>query len=103
MKNGQVIHSHDGLVAVYDAACLACATMTAVRISALTTEEERKELLAVGKQPLHLKYIGKQEFPGYAPLRMWNIIQPGNPYHQSTRTLEGLIELGIINAISGGK
>lgn len=47
---------------------------------------------------MRLKYIGKQEWgPGVAPLRLWNIICPGHPFHQSTRSLGGLLELGIVS------
>lgn len=43
-----------------------------------------------------LQYIGKQEFPGSEPIRLWNIICEGHAYHQSTRSLDGLKELGIV-------
>lgn len=67
------------------------------RLTALTTEDELREVLIVTKKPtLKLKYIGKQEWPGQESLRLWNIIQPGNAYHESTRTEAGLRELGVI-------
>lgn len=67
------------------------------RLAALTTTDELQEvMLVINKPTLKLKYIGKQEWTDHEPLRMWNIIQPGNPYHESTRTEEGLRELGII-------
>ena len=43
-----------------------------------------------------LRYVGKQKWPGNPDMRLWNIIQPGSPWHQSTRSLEGLQELGIV-------
>jgi hypothetical protein len=43
-----------------------------------------------------LKYIGKQRFPGHEDIRLWNIIDPTSHYNDSTRSLEGLQELGII-------
>lgn len=33
---------------------------------------------------------------GVADCRMWNIKSPGHAYNESTRTLDGLKELGII-------
>lgn len=65
-------------------------------LKALTTQDEQTEITVVGMPRLKLVYIGKQEWPGQESLRMWNIIQPGNPYHQSTRSEEGLRKLGII-------
>ena len=46
----------------------------------------------------HVKliYAGKQEVPNAPPLRMWNVMTEGHEYYRSTRTLEGLIELGIV-------
>jgi len=44
--------------------------------------------------PPKLKYAGKFEF--IQDGRIWNIIDPSSPYHKSTRTLEGLRELGIV-------
>lgn len=49
---------------------------------------------------MKLVYIGKQEFPGYHPIRLWNIIDETSEYHQSTRSIEGLIELGLIPAVT---
>jgi len=47
---------------------------------------------------MKLQYIGKmQGFEGLGiDTRLWNIIDPGNPYHLSSRTLGGLIELGYV-------
>jgi hypothetical protein len=45
---------------------------------------------------VRLMYIGKQEFPGYPPMRLWNILCEGHPFDRSTRSEEGLRELGII-------
>jgi len=43
-----------------------------------------------------LQFIGYQSFPGQEPFKLWNIICPGHAYHQSTRSLDGLKELGIV-------
>lgn len=46
---------------------------------------------------IKLDYIGRMDVPGFpGDLRLWNVIAPGNPYHHSSRTLEGLKELGIV-------
>lgn len=70
-------------------------------LAALTTAEELKECRPQPK--LKLEYLkGSKETNkwmadyGVVDGRMWNIIQPGNVYHGSTRTIDGLKELGII-------
>jgi hypothetical protein len=45
---------------------------------------------------IRLQYIGKQEYPGHEPIRLWNILDETSTYNHSTRSLEGLIELGIV-------
>ena len=49
---------------------------------------------------LRLKYNGVQKFPGQEPLRLWTILTDvyykGFNYKFSTRSLDGLKELGII-------
>lgn len=63
-------------------------------IRALATDTEQAEIRVVGR--VALQYVGKQEFPGCEPLRLWNIIAPWHPFHESTRSIEGLKELKII-------
>lgn len=63
-------------------------------LKALTTADELKELQV--KPLVHLKYIGKQCFPGVEPIRLWNVVCVGHPFHESTRSVEGLKELGIL-------
>lgn len=63
----------------------------------LTTPAERIELSVCESiaQPVKLRFVGIQETP-WGPERLWNIDTKGHPYYQSTRTLEGLKELGIV-------
>lgn len=51
---------------------------------------------------MKLIYVGKQETFGL-PLdgRMWNVIDPSSPYHMSTRSLDGLKEIGLIGGSYG--
>lgn len=46
---------------------------------------------------LKLRYIGKQEFPDAEPLILLDVLCNGHPYHQSTRSLFGLLEIGIVD------
>jgi hypothetical protein len=65
----------------------------------LTLPEERHELLSLHTkidEPIKLRYRGKQECPGIEPIRLWDIETVGHPYYHSTRSLDGLKELGII-------
>lgn len=61
---------------------------------ALTTREEQMEIKNVGR--VKLVFRGFQEWPGHEPLRLWDINAPWHPFHDSTRTEDGLRELGII-------
>lgn len=45
------------------------------------------------RMKVHLEFIGNQEFPGYAPMPLYNLVCPGNPYNGSTRSLAGLDDL----------
>lgn len=44
-----------------------------------------------------LVYIGKQTCRGLVPIRLWNINNTASPYNNSTRSLQGLQELGIVS------
>lgn len=47
---------------------------------------------------IKLRYIGKQEFPGHAPVKLWNIKDSPRPdLHPdgSTVSIEGLREMGV--------
>jgi hypothetical protein len=52
------------------------------------------EIKNVGR--VKLVFRGFQEWPGHEPLRLWDINAPWHPFHDSTRTEDGLRELGII-------
>jgi hypothetical protein len=43
-----------------------------------------------------LEYIGRMLLGDPTSPRMWNIIAPGSQWHKSSRTLEGLKQIGII-------
>lgn len=66
----------------------------------LETEVETKERVIVGKRPIKLKYNGVQKFPGQPDLHLWTILTPWTfrnmQFQYSTRSLDGLKELGII-------
>lgn len=63
----------------------------------LTTPSEREELHNVDPiaYAVKLRYRGIQKTP-WGPERLWDIISQEHPYNGSTRTIEGLKELGII-------
>lgn len=48
------------------------------------------------KPEIKLQYVGKQEFPGHDPVKLWNIICEGHPRHMSTVSLITLHQLGIV-------
>lgn len=61
----------------------------------LALDVEKAELYKAGT--FKLKYEGLQRCDGLMPdYHMWTLICPGNPFHMSTRSLEGLRELGVI-------
>lgn len=45
---------------------------------------------------MKLIYNGEQEVPDGLPIQLWTIDAPGHPLDRSTRSIEGLIEEGII-------
>src|SRR5262245_11187640 len=63
---------------------------------ALTTEDEQKEALAVGKAPMTLRYRGRMEWMvkmGHDG-RIWDVLGADGEY--ATLTLDGLRDRGLI-------
>lgn len=44
-----------------------------------------------------LKVVKPQRLPGMPLMYQWNVLAPGTPFHESTRSLVGLIEIGILS------
>jgi hypothetical protein len=45
---------------------------------------------------MRLVYLGPMLRGDKASPKLWNIVAPGSPWHMSSRTLEGLKQIGIV-------
>lgn len=61
---------------------------------ALTVLDEQKELTAVGKRKIKFAFF-QSDFEG-GRIPYWHVMDPTSPSYQSTLSMEGLREWGII-------